>query len=205
MMEYLDLCDENGLPTGQIVSRDEAHREGLPHRTAHVWVVREREGRAEILLQKRSMEKESFPGMYDTSSAGHIPAGQEALTSALRELQEELGIEALPEQLVYAGRSHAQYEKIFHGKLFRDNEYTHVYVYREPVEISSLHLQKEEVEAVRWFDLDEVIREIQVSRARICVPSKSLEILKAYLDAHPERARQKEETKNGMDHDAAVS
>lgn len=204
-MEYLDLCDENGLPTGRIISRGEAHREGLPHRTAHVWIVREREGRAEILLQKRSWEKDSFPGMYDTSSAGHIPAGVEPLPSALRELREELGIDALPGQLDYAGHFHCRYEKIFHGEPFRDNEYIRIYVCREPVDLSALRLQREEVEEVRWFDLDQVRREIQVSRARICVPSKSLEILKAYLDAHPAGAGQKEETENGGENDTAVS
>ena len=41
------------------------------------------------------MEKESFPGMYDTSSAGHIPAGEEPLPSALRELSEELGMKSM--------------------------------------------------------------------------------------------------------------
>ena len=75
MMEYLDLVDEKGNPTGEIVSRNAAHREGLLHRTAHVWIVRECDGRTQILLQKRSMKKESFPGLFDTSSAGHIPSG----------------------------------------------------------------------------------------------------------------------------------
>ena len=79
MMEYLDIVDEQGRPTGGIVSRAEAHEKGILHRTAHVWVVRNVTGRAEVLLQKRSEEKESFPGMYDTSSAGHIPAGEEPL------------------------------------------------------------------------------------------------------------------------------
>ena len=78
-MEYLDIVDENGMPTGEIVFRDTAHKEGLRHRTAHVWVVRKTEKGYDVLLQKRSMEKESFPGLYDTSSAGHIPAGEEPL------------------------------------------------------------------------------------------------------------------------------
>ena len=54
-MEYLDIVDENGQPTGEIVSRDAAHREGVRHRTAHVWVVRKTDTGYDILLQKRSM------------------------------------------------------------------------------------------------------------------------------------------------------
>jgi len=44
-----------------------------------------------VLLQKRSAEKESFPGMFDTSFAGHIQAGDDPLESAQRELREKLG------------------------------------------------------------------------------------------------------------------
>lgn len=128
------------------------------------------------------MEKDSFPGQYDTSSAGHIPAGEEPLSSALRELKEELGIEAKPEQLHYAGTFRIKYEKEFHGKLFRDNEVATVYVYEEPVEIDSLTLQKSEVSEVRWFDLDEVWNEIKTDRSRFCMPTGGLEVLKNYLN-----------------------
>ena len=180
-MEYLDICDGNGRPTGQIIGRDDAHREGVRHRTAHVWIVRETEGRTEVLLQKRSMDKESYPGLYDTSSAGHIPAGQEPLPSALRELEEELGIRAGPEQLAFAGIFRIRYQKEFHGRLFRDNEVTFVYVYRDPVDVGQLVLQEGEVDAVRWFGLEEVRQEIRCDRRRFCVPAEGLELLRAFL------------------------
>ena len=38
-MEYLDIVDDKGNPTGDIVSRDEAHDKGIRHRTAHVWII----------------------------------------------------------------------------------------------------------------------------------------------------------------------
>ena len=178
-MEYLDICNEEGLPTGEIIERNVAHREGILHRTAHVWVIRERNGRVEVLLQKRSQNKESFPGMFDTSSAGHIPAGSEPLPSALRELHEELGIQATPEQLTYAGHFRIRYEKEFHGKIFRDNEVTSVYVYREPV--GHFVLQESEVETVQWFDLLDVCEEIRTSRERFCVPSQGIAVLLRFL------------------------
>ena len=182
MMEYLDIVTQTGEPTGRTVSRQEAHRQGILHRTAHVWVVRKKDPGYDILLQKRSEEKESFPGMYDTSSAGHIPAGEEPLSSALRELKEELGITASPDDLCAAGTFRIQYEKVFHGRLFRDNEVTQVYVYREPVAIESLTLQASEVSQVRWFDLDQVWAEIQSGdRRRFCVPTQGLQVLRDYL------------------------
>lgn len=180
-MEYFDIVDENGEPTGEKVSRETAHREGIRHRTAHVWIVRKKDRGYDILLQKRSMDKDSFPGLYDTSSAGHIPAGDEPLDSALRELKEELGIQAEASQLAYAGMFHGQYAKEFHGRIFRDNEIVRVYVYQEPVDINQLSLQKSELDEVRWFCLDEVWNEIQHSRERFCMPKAGLSILGKYL------------------------
>lgn len=99
-MEYLDIVDENGEPTGVIKERSKVHAEGDLHRTSHVWIVRDNDkGGWDVLLQKRSQNKDSFPGCYDISSAGHIPAGDDYIESALRELKEELGIDAKPEEL----------------------------------------------------------------------------------------------------------
>ena len=67
-MEYFDIVDEQGNPTGQTVERKQAHRNNILHRTAHVWIVRRRGNSIQILLQKRCMEKDSFPGCYDISS-----------------------------------------------------------------------------------------------------------------------------------------
>ena len=176
-MEYLDICGESGEPTGLTVERSLAHREGILHRTAHVWIVRHREGVWQVLLQKRSLEKDSFPGLYDTSSAGHIPAGSEPLESALRELREELGIDAAPDALTQIGSFRISYEEDFHGKPFRDNEFTFVYLYREPVDETALVLQEGEVDEVSWFDLAEVRDEIRTSRERFCMSSRGLGIL----------------------------
>lgn len=180
-MEYFDICDEQGNPTGAVVARDVAHREGIRHRTAHVWVVRRQAGRWQVLLQKRAAHKDSFPGKYDTSSAGHVQAGDEPLASALRELGEELGIHAAPEDLACAGSFDIRYEKEFHGKPFRDNELAHVYVYDRPVDIDALTLQADEVERVDWFDLETAWAELPTRRDIYCVPTEGMAVLKAYL------------------------
>lgn len=60
--------------------------------------------------------------------------------SAIRELKEELGIEAKPEELHYIGVHYGAFEAEFYGKMFRDRELSSVYVYTEPVEIENLKL-----------------------------------------------------------------
>ena len=181
-MEYLDIVDENGKPTGKTVSREEAHAKGIMHRTAHVWIVRPTGDGYEVLLQKRSEKKESYPGMYDTSSAGHIQAGDEPLESALRELEEELGIRAEAEDLHFADTFRNQYEEPFHGQMFKDNEVSFVYVYEKPVEISDMTLQEEEIESVAWFKLDQVIEAVEQHDPMFCVPMAGLMIAKRYME-----------------------
>ena len=67
---------------------------------------------------------------------------------------------------------------MFHGKLFRDNEISEVYVYDRPVDTAGLVLQESEVSEVRWFDLEEVWEEIHRTRERFCVPAAGLEVLR---------------------------
>ena len=180
-MEIFDIVDENGNPTGETVERSCAHANGIRHRTAHVWIAREIMGKWQVLLQKRSLSKDSFPGCYDTSSAGHIQAGDEPLESALRELEEELGIMTAPEQLKFAGTFRIQYESEFHGKVFRDNEIAFVYVYLGQVDLDEITVQEEELECVEWFDLDEVHRECMAHNQKFCVPVEGLETAREFL------------------------
>ena len=176
-MEIFDVIDKDGNPTGETVTREQAHTEGIPHRTAHIWILREKEGRVQVLLQKRAMNKDSFPGMFDTSSAGHIQAGDEPLESALREFHEELGIRAQPQELEFAGNFRISYEKEFYGKMFRDNEIAFVYIYSQPVDETKLVLQKEEVETVEWFDLEEAYANCKKRDPRFCAPTGGIEIV----------------------------
>jgi len=182
MKEFLDICDEYGNPTGETVERSQAHRQDVCHRTAHVWVIRHRGGRLQILLQRRCHEKESFPDCFDTSSAGHIQAGDEPLESAIRELKEELGLTASPEELKFAGTFRNHYEREFYGKPFRDNEVTFVYVLERDVEKADLRLQAEEVSDAAWFDFEEVYREKQNGNPLYCVSISGMDVLKVYSE-----------------------
>ena len=96
-MEYLDIRTENGELTGEIKERTQVHTDGDIHGTSHVWLVRytdKNKKKFDILLQKRAATKDAYAGCYDISSAGHIPAGQDYLESAVRELEEDLVIKA---------------------------------------------------------------------------------------------------------------
>ncbi len=82
-MELFDVRDEDGRCTGVVRERGVAHRDGSLHGTAHIWVVREKASGGndlcyDLLLQKRSQGKDSYPGCFDISAAGHVAAGDES-------------------------------------------------------------------------------------------------------------------------------
>ena len=85
MEEYFDIRDSAGNPTGEVKARSLVHRDGDIHGTSHVWLVRKnKKSGYDVLLQKRSDDKDSFPGCYDISSAGHLPAGADYRESAVQ-------------------------------------------------------------------------------------------------------------------------
>lgn len=176
-MEILDIVDETGTPTGETVEREVAHREGIRHRTAHVWIFRKRDGKVQILLQKRSDNKDSDPGCYDISSAGHIPAGCDYIPSAVRELKEELGVDIDGVELIYCGQRNFRFEREFHGKLFRDNQVSNVYALWLDREEKDFVLQEEEVSEVRWFDFYDCMEAVRENRIPHCIYMEELEIL----------------------------
>lgn len=180
-LEMFDIVDENGEPTGETVERILAHSQGIRHRTSHVWLLRKRQGRTEILLQKRSGDKDSFPGCYDISSAGHIPAGVDYVSSALRELKEELGEEAAPEELIYCGTRYIRYMETFYGKPFRDNQVSKVYLLWRDKEAEDFVLQQEEIEKVKWFDFFECMELVKNNAIPHCIMQEELEMIKAAL------------------------
>jgi isopentenyldiphosphate isomerase len=85
--EIFDVVNERD----EVISRaprSEVHRHGLRHRAVHVLLYN---SHGEVFLQKRSMLKDREPGVWDSSSSGHVDSGEDYDTAAVRELREELG------------------------------------------------------------------------------------------------------------------
>lgn len=180
-MELFDILNEDGTKSGVVKERGVTHREGALHGTVHMWVVRQKEDGYDVLLQKRSECKDSNPGDYDISSAGHITAGDAPLFAAIREMKEELGLDVKPKQLHYVGMHRGSFEAMFHGRMFKDNELNWVYVYTEAVDTEQLILQKEEVEEVRWMDYEECHRRILAGTLPNCIYEDEFRMVGEYL------------------------
>ncbi|XP_030551247.1 nudix hydrolase 3 isoform X1 [Rhodamnia argentea] len=152
-IEYLDVLTRTGEKTGICKPRGDVHRDGDYHRAVHVWIFSE--STQELLLQKRADCKDSWPGQWDVSSAGHISAGDSSLVSAQRELEEELGI-VLPKDTFELLFIFLQ-ECVINDGNFINNEFNDVYLVTtlDPIPLEAFTLQESEVSAVKYLSYDE--------------------------------------------------
>lgn len=151
MTEYLDVLSEAGTPTGVTKPKSAVHRDGDWHLAAHVWIVTPG-GR--LLLQRRALAKESWPGMWDISVAGHVSAGERPVEAVLREAREELGLTLSADELTHLGR--LRYQAVVNGGAYIENEYHEVYLARREVDVAALTLDPAEVAEVRLVRPEEV-------------------------------------------------
>lgn len=180
-LELFDVLTEDGKPTGLVRERTLIHRYGDPHATSHIWVMRKNaSGNQELLLQKRSMEKDSFPGCYDISAAGHVQAGDDCLDTAVRELKEELGIDAKPSDLQFVGVHTGKIKTEFYGKPFCNYEISNVYLYEKEVDAEKLVLQENEVESVCWMSFEELKQSVRRGTIKHCLFEDELRMLEDF-------------------------
>ena len=154
--ELIDICDENNNLLKIQKMKSEAHRDGLWHRTSHVWIYN---SNGEILLQLRAKQK---PFLWDISAAGHISAGENPITSGLREVEEEIGLKLRKEDLgFWMIRKH---KTIF--RKIKNNEFYYVYFFKFDGDINQLKLQKKEVQKIQFFPIDKIEKELKISPDR---------------------------------------
>ena len=160
--EILEIVDENNNVIGT-ETRKKIHEVMLMHRAVHILVVNSKE---EILLQQRSEKKDTYPGYYTTSACGHLDVGEDYLTAAKRELQEELGFEGeLKKALSVAGQETTNKEFV-ETFLFKTDE--------EPV------FPKEEISKIKYFPIKD-LEELIASDSIKLTPMAKL-ILKRFLE-----------------------
>ena len=152
MEEQIDVLDSTGQKTGEICPRSEVHKRGLWHRTVHIWLI---DKAGKILFQLRAHDKENNPGLYDTSCAGHISAGDSSIDSAIREIREELGLKKKREDLTFIFE--AVHTSVLNGGSYIDNEYYDTYkAFISEEEKSQLVPQPHEVDDFKFFSVKEL-------------------------------------------------
>ncbi|MGO9566400.1 MAG: NUDIX hydrolase [Desulfomonilaceae bacterium] len=94
--DILEIVDSHDKVIGT-GTRGEIHRLGLCHRAVHMFVFNPA---GQIYVQRRSRSKDRHPGKLDSSAAGHVDPGETYEETAIRELREELGIQAKVKEIL---------------------------------------------------------------------------------------------------------
>ncbi|NRB60354.1 MAG: NUDIX domain-containing protein [Winogradskyella sp.] len=148
--EFIDIVDKFGKPLNTVALKSDAHKNGWYHNTIHLWLYTKN---GEILLQQRSHKKAIHPLLWDVSAAGHIDAGESFTEAAIRETNEELGLNLDQEELLKIGVK--LHESSYKDGAIQDNEFHHIYIAELTVHIANLSTQIEEVEAIKLVSFTE--------------------------------------------------
>ncbi|MGQ8875807.1 NUDIX hydrolase [Paenibacillus sp. TSA_86.1] len=153
--ERFDIYDDQQKWIGT-APRNEVHAKGYWHRSFHCWIVRDEGDKRMVLFQRRRDIKDTFPGYYDITAAGHLTAGEQ-LQDAHRELAEELGVYTSFDALTYLFTATQQLQGEVRGVPFLDREFSAVYglCLNQPLE--SYVLQASEVDSLYEAPLDELL------------------------------------------------
>lgn len=122
-----------------------------------------------MLLQKRSKNKDSHPGLWDISAAGHVDSGETPLEAAVREVEEEIGIVIKPADLKPVGERKVSDYNPDNG--WQNNEFDYVYLYRWDGKAEDLKLQEKEVECMQFMPLEQFFKETShPEKSKVYVP-----------------------------------
>jgi len=171
--EIIDHLDENENIIG-IIDKEIAHENGLWHKSVHVWIINDNN---EILLQQRCKDKDFFPNVWDASFAGHVSAGENSITSAIREGEEELGIEVDAKNMEYLFTNK---ESLIYNDI-TSNEFVDIYLLRQNINLKDIILQKEEVSKVKYVSINEFFQMVEEEDKTLFPHINEYEELKKYL------------------------
>ena len=148
-MELYDLYTAGREKTGKTMERGEPTPPGYYRLIIHVCIFSE-DGK--MLIQQRQPSKKIWPDKWDISVSGCAISGDNSKSAAERETREELGLSIDLSDMRPA-------MTVYWGSVFED-----IYVLTKSMDLASLQLQKEEVQAVRWASKGEILRMIEDGR-----------------------------------------
>lgn len=151
--EFIDILNVD-LSFQKTALKSEAHKYGWLHASVHIWFYTLDD---KLLFQKRSLDKISFPDVWDVSVAGHIGAGESPELSALREIEEEIGLKIRIADLTSIG---VYREKHVVNENYIDNEIHYIYKCFLRVPIRELKIQQEELTDLKLIPKTEFDTEI---------------------------------------------
>ncbi len=155
-MEVFDLYDENNQPLNQAKERKKVHQDGDWHRTSQVWVINEK---GEVLCNLRSWSKDLFPDYWDLTIGGHVITGDSYESTAVREMEEELGVDIKESELIFLSDEKVEGVDIINNLI--DREHVRLFLYHTRKNINEFKVQKDEIEKIVFISIENLYRIIR--------------------------------------------
>ncbi len=146
MVEIWDLYDKDRVKLNQTMKRGDEFLPDTYHLAVHVCIFN---SKGEMLIQQRQPFKEGWPNMWDITVGGSAVAGDNSQVAAEREVLEEIGYELSLEGIRPSLTIN-----------FKDG-FDDIYLVEREVDLSTLTLQPEEVQAVKWATRHEIFELIE--------------------------------------------
>ena len=159
----IDVLSPSGLRTGEILPRTEIHRLGKHHRAAHLYLFNSKN---EILLQRRALTVDHYPGVFSISVLGHIDAGELSTNAVRREVEEELGIAASRLKIDFL---FSYYSEATLNETYIDRQFNDIYVTRADIEPERIQFDRSEVSEIKFVSF-ESFREMIVNASGDLAP-----------------------------------
>jgi len=163
--ERFDIFDAEMNPIGQ-ATRSETHKKGYWHLSFHCWLTRREGDRRYVRFQLRQQSKDTNPGCYDITAAGHLAAG-ETVRDGVRELEEELGVAAPFESLVPLFQWREDASGSVKGVPFIDRELSYVFGLVCDTPMNEMRLQLDEVAGLYEADLSAMLELFEGKRPSV--------------------------------------
>ena len=181
MDELIDIFNADGKKTGETCMKSIAHKKGIYHASVHIWIY---DNSGNILVQRRSIDKDTHPNHWDVSVAGHIGAGESPIFSAIRETKEEIGLQIKEGNLEEIGYFKSEF---IHGIDLKDLEYHYTYLCNYQININNLIPQKEEVEELNILSFSDFKKEVIGSKKNLLFVPYGKEYYQFIIDQIKER------------------
>ncbi len=178
MDEILDVLDESGDLTGEIMPRKDIQQSGKWHKAAHVWIINSKN---ELLITRRSLNANTSPGAWTMSAGGHVAAGESSFDCAKRELAEEVGVDLPKNKFKYLFTTKFRSGDLFPGK--NVNQFNDVFLVEADIRPDQVKPDLNEVIDVKYINYKKLQEQITKDEIEMTPQYEQFDKLFAYISS----------------------
>lgn len=152
MSETIILVDKNDKEIGYMEKIDAHKNSGTLHRAFSIFIFN---SRGEMLLQKRSIKKHHFGGLWTNACCSHPLKGEMLEQAAHRKLKQEMGFDCSIKEIF----SFIYQADCPNGSGLSEHEFDHVFVGIYDGEVNP---NQEEIDEYKYVDVSELKTDIKI-------------------------------------------